>query len=183
MVRLGTSVHRLPNGRGRLIRQIVFLRNGVPPAPVRRFPFIVRAATQNGLFNPGRPRLPRWPACRHDTLQQKNIRRIATNIEQLESSGCDRRRTRSAGGLVLQLQIALPEGAGGFSPLKTGQRMRAFRPGTGQSATSTTVGLGSFAAGQAAIRREEGTPRDPLRCSPIRNQSPPLSAGRPVCFR
>ena len=41
---------------------------------------------------------------------------------------------------VLQLQIAMPEGAGGFSPLRMGRKIRAFRPGFEQFSTSATVG-------------------------------------------
>ncbi len=44
--------------------------------------------------------------------------------------------------LVLQLQIALAEGAGGFSPLKTGRKIGAFRPGSERFASSKAVVLG-----------------------------------------
>ena len=43
--------------------------------------------------------------------------------------------------LVLQLEIAVTEGTGGFNPLKTGSHIEAFRPGFKPSEASTTVVL------------------------------------------
>jgi hypothetical protein len=46
----------------------------------------------------------------------------------------DRRKARSivpasSDALLLQLQIVVPEGAGGFIPLKTSAKLGVFRPG------------------------------------------------------
>jgi hypothetical protein len=66
-------------------------------------------------------------------------------------------RTREPGRcLVLQLQIAFAEGAGGFNPLKMSRYEGAFRPGSAPPRLNTTVVLRRCRTNKAASARRQG---------------------------